>query len=212
MRSVQMLENMKAGVLLLATLMLAGLTVVMAGCDDSSDADMYAQISGGGSPAATSTPSGSTATRPSSSPALIDPGAADEVVPEEAEDPTLVTSVVIEKLLVKAPYPEFTGEDRYDVKVTLMTTEPVEAQVFRIVAIGADGQVVGEQDRHLKLPQKKARTLNFDEIYCLSIPVAIEFHTTDLEATAANGDGSNVSERGSSRGGGGATSGGVGLN
>lgn len=226
MRSVQMLVNTKAGVLVLAVLMLVGLAVLTAGCDDSSDSDMYAQISqqapaggsmstpsaaadgaAGAQPGAAGIPEAGAAMPAGELPATGAAGEEGAPATEAEEDPTLIQGVVVENLAVKAPYPEFTGEDRYDVKVTLMTTDPVEAQVFRIVAIGADGAVVGEQERHLKLPTKKARTLNFDDFYCMSIPVAIEFHTSDVGSAAATGEGGNISGRGTAEGGGGAEAG-----
>ena len=228
MRSVPKIRIAETFIALTLLVLLAGVTLVSTGCDDGGEADMYAQISAGGgrsgsSPASRSNSNADTSsqqTTPAPGGGLAGgetsglptlPGETGEGEGggegEEVDgDLTLVQGIEIIELEVKAPYPDFTGADRYNIKVTLVTEDPIEPQVFSVWAIGEDGEVVAKQERDLRLPRKKAGTIHFDDWWCKSIPVALEFHTTDTEATSADGeaDTGNVTERpgGRSKGGG----------
>lgn len=172
------------GALVMAAL-LAGLAAVATGCDEGNEADMYQQMMAGGSQGSSSRPQPSAGQDAGMG---LQTGA--EATGEEAasDEPVLVENLVIEKVDVKAPYPEHTGEGRYDVKVYLMTEEHAEPQVYRIVAVDKDGNEVGSQEKHLKLPQKKARSFNFSGFYCTAMPVTVAFYLTNKQAVAASGE------------------------
>jgi hypothetical protein len=169
--------------MLLAALVIGALAGAITGCNDSGEQEMMQQMLAGDN-------DGGQAAKPADSkpageiPAMATAGESGEQAEETAE-PVLVENVIIESVEVKAPYPEFDGEGRYDVKVTLLLKEYEEAQVYRIVAVDEEGTEVGSQDKHLKLPLKKARTFDFNEFYCTHMPSTIAFYRTDKEAVAA---------------------------
>jgi hypothetical protein len=181
---------MRAGIALtmLALLCAGGLMGLLAGCNDTAEEEMYQQMTAGGDR------DGSSATPRTSRDDLALPGteaATAEGDTEAPQEPVLVVTLEDETeagekmLTVEAPYPEFDGEGRYDIKVAIMVEEYSDPQVYRIVALNADGEAVGEQQRHLQLPMKKPRSLDLNNFYCTSMPVAIEFYSTDKEAIAA---------------------------
>jgi hypothetical protein len=201
--------------LLLVAIALAGLLV---SCDDTSEPDYSTLMGGGqtqtsGTPDPDSTPSqapGQTAT-PADAPV---PG--EEEVPEELVPAVVVTledtwansdGLEIPQLVVEPPYYECVEAGRYDITVAVVVEENIPAQVYRIVAIGADGEEVGSQERHLQLPMKKPRTFDLNNFYCTSIPVAIEFYELEKDPAVAEG----MDDAGAGGGRGGAGSGGSGA-
>jgi hypothetical protein len=178
--------------MLLAALLIGGLATGLAGCNDKGEQEMMQQMlsSNNGTPAKPADRAAAAET-----PGMATGTEAEEQA-EETEAPELVENVIIEDVEVKAPYPEFDGEGRYDVKVTCLLKQYEDAQVYQIVALDDEGNEVGSQDKHLKLPIKKARTFDFNEFYCTHMPTTIAFYRTDKEAVAANegeeGGGKNV--------------------
>lgn len=184
---------------LAVAVLLGGLALTATGCNDSGESDMYQQMMAGGR-------DGSAQPQPDGDQPDGLPGVAeappDEEVPVELQ---LVEDLIIEEVAVKAPYPEFDGEGRYDVKVFVMTEVYAEPQVYRIVALDEEGNEVGSQEKHLKLPQKKARSINFNGFYCTHMPFTVEFYLTGKQAVAASGDsGGGTAGGGASGSGGGA--------
>ena len=172
---------------LMVALSLGGLALTAAGCNDSSEADMYQQMMAGGN---------TTSARPQAADDGPDTPVGLAETDPEAEVPeelVPVENLVIEKVEVKAPYPEFEGEGRYDVTVYLMTEVYAEPQVYRIVALDEDGEEVGSQEKHLKLPQKKARSINFNGFYCTHAPLTVALYLTGKQAVAATGGGTGGS-------------------
>ncbi|MBN2083433.1 hypothetical protein JW859_14655 [bacterium] len=175
---------------LAALLVLAGSAVLVTGCNDSGESDMMQQMMAGGGNR-TNRPDRSAAdkTNAEAQPADAAEGTEDAAETPEEEGPKPSENVVIEKIEIDRPYPEFEGEGRYDIKVYVMLKEHEEAQVYRIAAIDADGNEVGSQERQLKLPLRKPRSFNFNEFYCTKLPVTLAFFYTDKEATVAEDSG-----------------------
>jgi len=175
-------------------LLLTGSTMLVTSCDDGGESEMMQQMIAGGN--RQSRPDRSSSESNDSAEAT-DAEATDETaeeVPEE-EGPKPSENIVIEDIQIDRPYPEFTGEGRYDIKVFVMLKEHEEAQVYRIAAMDEDGNEVGSQERQLKLPLRKARSFNFNEFYCTKIPVTLAFFYTDKEAATAeaSGEGDGIS-------------------
>jgi hypothetical protein len=208
MRCLSKLSSAGALTAMLVALVLCGLSGTVTGCNDDAESEMMQQMmsAGGGSSSSSSAPDRTTK-QPSTEMAVA--GAAGEQEPqddggeEEVEAPQPIENITIEEVEIDAPYPEFTGEGRYDVKVYCMLKEFEEAQVYRIAALDEEGNEVGSQEKHLKLPLKKARSFNFNEFYCTSMPVTVAFFRTDKEAVAADAteDSSGGARRGAAGGG-----------
>jgi hypothetical protein len=146
-----------------------------------------------GTPDPDSTSSQASGETPTSASAPI-PG--EEEVPEELVPAVVVTledtwanseGLETPQLVVEPPYSECVEAGRYDITVAIVVEENIPAQVYRIVAIGADGDEVGSQERHLQLPMKKPRTFDLNNFYCTSIPVAIEFYVLEKDPAVAEG-------------------------
>jgi hypothetical protein len=176
----------KAGALglggLVVALLLGGLTLTATGCNDGGESEMYQQMMAGGN---------TTSTRPQPDSRPDTPVGVAEALPDEdvPVELVLVEDLVIERVDVRAPYPEFDGEGRYEVTVFVMTEVYAEPQVYRIVALDEEGNEVGSQEKHLKLPQKKARSINFNGFYCTHMPFTVEFYLTGKQAVAASDGG-----------------------
>jgi len=122
-----------------------------------------------------------------------------------AEAPKLVApKIKIESTTIKAPYPEFVGQGRYDITVSVLAEENSEPAVWRIVALDGDGKEVGHIEKYLKIPQKYARSFKLNDFFCTKAPVKVEFQLTDKQAVKPEAD-----EKGGKAGGGAASGGGA---
>jgi len=196
MRCLSRLNGTSVAAILLAALVICGLSGGIAGCNDKGEQEMMQQMLSSGNNSGTQTAAPADRAAAGETPALGAAQNAGEQTAEDTAQPELVENVTVEVVEVKAPYPEFDGEGRYDVRVTCLLKDYEEAQVYRIVALDAEGNEVGSQDKHLKLPLKKARTFDFNEFYCTHMPVSIAFYRTDKEAVAAGEGGGSTATKG----------------
>lgn len=213
-------KGMRMGIAIALQLLLfaVGVTGLLASCNDSSEPDYSAMMGGGqtqtsGTPNTNNTPSQASIDTPSQADVPV-PGEA--VVSEELVPAVVVTledmwtnadGVEVPQLVVDPPYYECTGEGRYDVTVAVVVEENIPAQVYRIVAIGEDGEEVGSQERHIQLPMKKPRTFDLNNFHCTSIPVAIEFYELEKDPAVAEDRDEAAAGGGRGRGGTGGSAG-----
>lgn len=187
--------------MLLPVLVVCGLALTVAGCNDTAESDAYQQLMAGGANRGGTSAGESGQALSGGKPAIPGAEATEEQTEdgEAAESSEPIDNVVIEEVQIEAPYPEFDGEGRYDVKVTVVLKEFEDAQVYRIAALDEEGNEVGSQEKHLKLPLRKARSFDFNEFYCTHMPVTVAFFRTDKTAVAAGeseGEGGEVVGRG----------------
>lgn len=179
-------------------MLMGGLAGLLASCNESSESDMYQQMMASGTSSAQQQSSTAADKPPAGLPTEAPATSADDEATEVVLVP--VENLIIENVDVKAPYPEYDGEGRYDVKVHVMTEEYAEPQVYRIVALDEEGNEVGSQEKHLKLPQKKARSFNFNGFYCTHMPTTVAFYVTNKQAVASTGGGTGQQMAGGSAG------------
>lgn len=186
---------MRAGLIGIAIVTAMLLAMATTGCVD--DGPDYAAISAGGNNGSNRAGNGGSSANTGGA-NTQSPGAAGAGIPgtpqpadaegegeETEENTTLVDHLEITEVEVDAPYPDFEGEGRYDVTVHCVTDVYEEAQVYRVVAIDKEGNVVGEQERQLVLPMTKVRSFTFSSWFCEAKPVEIEFHYTEKQAVKA---------------------------
>lgn len=182
---------MAVAAMLLSALVIGGLSLLTVGCNDHSEQDMMQQMIASGNNSGNQTskpPAKGVAGEKPAIPGAENPAQSGDETEAAPEEP--IDNVIVESVEVKAPYPEFDGEGRYDVRVSVLLKEFEDAQVYRIAALDAEGNEVGSQEKHLKLPLKKARSFDFNEFYCTHMPTTVAFYRTDLTAVAA-GEGEN---------------------
>lgn len=107
--------------------------------------------------------------------------------------------VIIEDLVVKAPYPEYSAEGRYDLSFTVELEEAAPAAVWQLRALNEAGEVVGSLEEFLTLSYGWKKPLDFKGLFCSEMPVNVELRLTDKEPVQAAEEG----EEGAAQGGGG---------
>jgi len=206
MRCTSIFGRTAVAAVLLSALAFCGIALFATGCKDNSEQEMMQQMMARGNQPGGEPAKASDRSMAGSNPAMAGSEGSEQTSDEgEAAPEEPIDNVIIESVEVKAPYPEFDGEGRYDVRVSVLLKEFEDAQVYRIAAMDADGNEVGSQEKHLKLPLKKARTFDFNEFYCTHMPTTLAFYRTDKEAIAAGeaeGEGKQIG-RGVGGGGGG---------
>lgn len=113
--------------------------------------------------------------------------------------------VDITDLTVKAPYPEYTGQGRYDLSFNVELEESTPAGVWQLRALNDAGDVVGTLEQFLTLSYGWKKPLDFKALYCSEIPTKVEMRLTDKQPVKEEGEQTGGGAgRGAGGGGGGA--------
>lgn len=192
---------------------------VLSSCNDDS-ADMARQISGGGggaprtpskTPAGGDTAGGARGDKPGlpgkegeagadkGKPGMPgDEAAAGEKGKEEAEG-VPQPDFELKVMEIKAPAPMFEDAGRYDIRIEVTLNENIEAKVWKIVAVDADGKEVGSDQALLTFPLGKPTPLAFNDMYCMKKPSDVKLIFTGKDAKKPSTGGT---DKGSVSGGG----------